>query len=261
MDKFIAKLNGVEYTDREEFYNAFRATKPEDIKSVSVHETTGDEETKKPEAIKEITEKDVTDFFNGLTEFFPTFDSLVNAFARLFSEAQKEPEKKAKEPEPKQEPEPKPKTEHKYTGKEIVEAFSFKETTYEFTGGPKDDAELEKFYSLLDKRITNFKLLSFYQLTEDEKMYIRCEFEKRVNELTKKHEYVHNEMKRLDESIAKYERLIGLMQELNISAYDAVERPYAEETLHFDINSKRIEYYKMLIEYYESLISILDTKF
>jgi len=257
MDKFIAKLNGVEYTDQKSFYDAFRATKPEDIKSVSVQETTGDED---PKTEKPVDKIDVNEFLDDLTGCFPTFGALVNAFAKLFSEAQKEPElKKEPEPEPKKEPEPK--LENKYTGKEIVEAFSFKETSYKFTGGHQDDVELKKFDSLLDKRVTNFKLLSFYQLTEDEKMYIRCEFEKRVNELTKKHEYIHNEMKGLDASIAKYETLIGLMQQLNISVCDEVERPYAEEIKRFDIDAKRVEYYKLLIAYYDELISILDTKF
>ena len=53
MDKFIGKINGVEYASREEFCKVLGELKPEDIKSISLIEQSTNEahEEKEPTTV------------------------------------------------------------------------------------------------------------------------------------------------------------------------------------------------------------------
>jgi hypothetical protein len=260
MDKFIAKLNGVEYTDRQKFIDAFNATKPEDIKSVSVQESS---ENEKPKTVETTRKKDPNNLFMGNPSFFAAISEAVNKFAKIlneFSDAQEEiPETTSPEPEAPEAPEAP--DEPEYTKEELVEKFSFKHTTYQFKGNEEDDNELDKFDGLLVSKLEEFENMPFNHFNEDDLMFIRQSFEKRYDVMKECENNTTKKLKNIDIIIAKYEEFIKLHDDLGFDVDEKIKNALKESELHFEIEANRQNYYELLVNYYGALIGIIDKQF
>ena len=77
MDKFIGKINGVEYANREEFCKVLGELKPEDIKSISLVEQSTNEEDL-PHEEKEPTKSEKKELSNYDTN--ETIETLFHPF-------------------------------------------------------------------------------------------------------------------------------------------------------------------------------------
>ena len=280
MDKFIGKINGVEYASREEFCKVLGELKPEDIKSISlVAQSTNEEdmpheekEPTKPEK-KELSDYDTNETIETL---FDLFGSFVKSLKNHNKPVQKtcgcdktdlcgcDPDQKAcacNKNDCKKKTE---QTEQQFF-KEIVERFAFNETTYEFTGGELDELELDKFDGLLARRAKEFSELDWDSFDldsfdRDVLTDLREEFAERYSKASRSNEKTLEEQHRLDDRLAKIERLIDAYKDLDMDTYKA-EEDYKKFQREFDILDNKGNYYNLLKHYYAEIIGVIDAQY
>ena len=277
MDKFIGKINGVEYANREEFCKVLGELKPEDIKSISlVEQSTSEEDTPheekeptKPEK-KELSGYDANETIETL---FDLFGSFVKSLKNHNKPVQKTcgcdknelcgcgPDQKTCGCEKN---DSEKKTEQQFFN-EIVERFAFKETTYEFTGGELDELELDKFDGLLARRAKEFAELdwdSFDLDSFDRDMLtdLREEFAERYSKASRSNEKTLEEQHKLDDRLAKLERLIDAYKDLDMDT-DKAEDEYKKLQCEFDILDNKGNYYDLLKHYYAEIIGVIDAQY
>ena len=277
MDKFIGKINGVEYASREEFCKVLGELKPEDIKSISLVEQSTNEapektETPKPEK-KELLNQDANETIETL---FDLFGSFVKSLKNQNKPVQKtcgcdknemwgcDPDQKAcacNKNDCKKKTE---QTEQQFF-KEIVERFAFNETTYEFTGGELDELELDKFDSLLARRAKEFSELDWDSFDLDSFNYdalteLREEFAARYSKACRSNEKMVEEQHKLDDRLAKVERLIDAYKDLEMDT-DKAEEEYKKLQREFDILDNKGNYYDLLKHYYAEIIGVIDAQY
>lgn len=277
MDKFIGKINGVEYANREEFCKVLGELKPEDIKSISLVEQSTNEapeknETPKPEK-KELLNTDANETIETL---FDLFGSFVKSLKNHNKPIQKtcgcdknelwacdpdrcDPDQKTCEYEKKDK-----KTEQQFFN-EIVERFAFKETTYEFTGGELDELELDKFDGLLARRAKEFAELDWDSFDLDSfdcdmLTELREEFAERYSKACRSNEKMVSEQHKLDDRLAKVERLIDAYKDLEMNT-DKAEEEYKKLQCEFDILDNKGNYYDLLKHYYAEIIGVIDAQY
>lgn len=272
MDKFIGKINGVEYASREEFCKVLGELKPEDIKSISLveqstNETPEKNETPKPEK-KEMSNYDTNETIEILFDLFGSFVKLLknhNKPAQKTCECDKtelcgcDPDQKACACNKKDK-----KTEQEFFN-EIVERFAFNETTYEFTGGELDELELDKFNGLLARRAKEFSELDWDSFDldsfdRDVLTDLREEFAGRYSKASRSNEKTLEEQHRLDDRLAKIERLIDAYKDLDMDTYKA-EEDYKKFQREFDILDNKGNYYDLLKHYYAEIIGVIDAQY
>ena len=274
MDKFIGKINGVEYANREEFCKVLGELKPEDIKSISLveqstNETPEKNETPKPEK-KELLNQDANETIETL---FDLFGSFVKSLKNHNKPVQKTCGCDKKElwgcdPEQKtcgcDKNDSEKKTEQQFFN-DIVERFAFNETTYEFTGGELDELELDKFDGLLARRAKEFAELdwdSFDLDSFDRDMLtdLREEFAERYSKARRSNEKTLEEQHKLDDRLAKVERLIDAYKDLDMDT-DKAEDEYKKLQREFDILDNKGNYYDLLKHYYAEIIGVIDAQY
>ena len=266
MDKFIGKINGVEYASREEFCKVLGELKPEDIKSISLveqstNETPEKNETPKPEK-KELSGYDANETIETL---FDLFGSFVKSLKNHNKPVQKtcgcdknemcgcDSDKKTFGCEEQQ------------FFNEIVERFAFNETTYEFTGGELDELELDKFDGLLARRAKEFSELDWDSFDLDSFNYdalteLREEFAARYSKACRSNEKMVEEQHKLDNRLAKVERLIDAYKDLEMDT-DKAEEEYKKLQCEFDILDNKGNYYDLLKHYYAEIIGVIDAQY
>ena len=273
MDKFIGKINGVEYASREEFCKVLGELKPEDIKSISlVEQSTNEEDT--PHEEKEPTKSEKKELLNyDANETIETLFDLFGSFVKSLKNHNKPVQKtcgcdknemcgcdkdackeRAEQPNKK-----------RYSLKELVEHFTFKETTYEFTGGELDELELDKFDGLLARRAKEFAGLDWDSFDWDSFNYdalteLREEFAERYSKACRSNEKMVEEQHKLDDRLAKVERLIGAYKDLEMDT-DKAEEEYKKLQREFDILDNKGNYYDLLKHYYAEIIGVIDAQY
>ena len=271
MDKFIGKINGVEYASREEFCKVLGELKPEDIKSISlVEQSTNEEDT--PHEEKEQTKPEKKELLNqDANETIETLFDLFGSFVKSLKNHNKPVQKTCgcdknelcgcDKNDSKKKTE---QTEQQFF-KDIVERFAFKETTYEFTGGELDELELDKFDGLLARRAKEFSELdwdSFDLDSFDRDMLtdLREEFAERYSKASRSNEKTLEEQHKLDDRLAKVERLIDAYKDLEMDT-DKAEEEYKKLQREFDILDNKGNYYDLLKHYYAEIIGVIDAQY
>lgn len=269
MDKFIGKINGVEYASREEFCKVLGELKPEDIKSISLveqstNETHEEKEPTKPEK-KELLNQDANETIETLFDLFGSFvKSLKNHNKPVQKTCGCDPDQKAcacKKDDCKKKTE----QQEKQFFNEIVEHFAFNETTYEFTGGELDELELDKFDGLLARRAKEFAELDWDSFDLDSFNYdalteLREEFAARYSKACHSNEKMVEEQHKLDDRLAKVERLIDAYKDLEMDT-DKAEEEYKKLQREFDILDNKGNYYDLLKHYYAEIIGVIDAQY
>lgn len=277
MDKFIGKINGVEYASREEFCKVLGELKPEDIKSISLveqstNETTEKNETPKPEK-KELSNYDTNETIETLFDLFGSFVKSLknhNKPVQKACECDKtelcgcDPDQKACACNKNDGKKKTEQTEQQFFN-EIVERFAFNETTYEFTGGELDELELDKFDGLLARRAKEFSELDWDSFDldsfdRDVLTDLREEFAERYSKACRSNEKTLEEQHRLDDRLAKIERLIDAYKDLDMDTYKA-EEDYKKFQREFDILDNKGNYYDLLKHYYAEIIGVIDAQY
>ena len=277
MDKFIGKINGVEYATREEFCKVLGELKPEDIKSISLIEQSTNEAPEKNDTPKhEKKELSGYDANETIETLFDLFGSFVKSLKNHNKPVQKtcgcdktdlcgcDPDQKAcacNKNDCKKKTE---QTEQQFFN-EIVEHFAFNETTYEFTGGELDELELDKFDGLLARRAKEFAELdwdSFDLDSFDRDMLteLREEFAERYSKACRSNEKTVEEQHKLDDRLAKVERLIDAYKDLEMDT-DKAEEEYKKLQCEFDILDNKGNYYDLLKHYYAEIIGVIDAQY
>lgn len=252
--KFTGTINGVQYTDREDFYKALKKLKQNDIKQISYSEQAVEEQVEKEiETPTQEEFKQAIDLFGAL---FGSFLGTLVGHNTLKSQPSNENDNAHL-----QEKQPNPIVERQHVDFErVAEEYLFGETTYEFTGDVRDELELDKFNKFLQKKLQTLKDMDFTGPYETELVELREKFAadfKRVfdcrNETTQK-------LHELDEKLAKTEQLINLTQDLGMPSSE-YEEMYKNQQVEFDIIENRSNYYGLLQEYYHGVVSFIDSLF
>ena len=260
MEKFIGKLNGVTYTDLNEFYKALGQLNPDDIKDLSVtHQYTAEQQkagnqavTKKPAqatgtswldlAARMLLDMLVDNNQKTQKEYFNTYG--------LKSTKKEQPEKKE---EAKKEP-------RKYTMKELLHFYTFKDTTYTFVGGEQDEQELDKFDELLAKKARLFTEVPWHLYCDNELTDLREELAQRYLHVTDESNKREEKLHEIDKRMEKVEHLLETMDEFG---YDTTmpEAEYNELTTKFDIVENERNYFDLLVHYYKELLKVIDAQY
>jgi len=267
MDKFIGKINGVEYANREEFYKALGELKPEDIKSISLVEQSTREENKVPEQLKESakTEEKPAEKEERLkydaNDAVETLFDLFGSFLKSLQDHNKPVQKacNCNKNECKEKAVEQPKKDH-YSFDGLVERFAFCETTYEFTGGERDELELDKFDGLLSRRAGEFSEIDWDSFDCDELTELREEFAERYTKASRANEKIIEEQHKIDDTLAKVERLISAYRDLEMNT-DEVQEKYENLQHEFDILDNKSNYYELLKHYYAEIIKVIDAQY
>ena len=265
MDKFIGKINGVEYASREEFCKVLGELKPEDIKSISLveqstNETPEKDETPKPEK-KELSGYDANETIETL---FDLFGSFVKSLKNHNKPVQKTCVCDKNELCGCDKNDSEKKIEQQFFN-DIVDRFAFKETTYEFTGGELDELELDKFDGLLARRAKEFSELDWDSFDldsfdRDVLTDLREEFAERYSKASRSNEKTLEEQHKLDDRLAKLERLIDAYKDLDMDT-DKAEDEYKKLQREFDILDNKGNYYDLLKHYYAEIIGVIDAQY
>lgn len=268
MDKFIGKINGVEYANREEFYAVLSELKPEEIKSISlVEHSTNDKDM--PHEEKELSKSEEKTMVNYDTnEAVETLLDLFGSFIKSLKTHNKpalktcncngndvwgcdknDCKERAEQPKKKQ-----------YSLNELVERFSFKDTTYEFTGGELDELELDKFDGLLSRRSNEFSELDWNGVNYDALTELREKFAEKYSFVSCSSYKIDEEQHKLDDRLAKIERLIEAYKDLDMNT-DKAEEEYKNLQREFDILDNKNHYYELLKSYYAEIIGVIDAQY
>lgn len=259
MDKFIGKINGVEYTDRNEFYEALSKVKPQDVKSISLIENSSNDDPQDSNLKKEsknsninrtvaMAEYDKSEALNTLIDIFGSFlNSLKGHNAPVKNKNVTEQKPVAEQNE-------------NYSIDDIIRRFTFPETTYEFTGGELDELELDKFDGLLARRAKEFSEVYWSDFDCDELTELREEFASRFSKTDNSIIKCIDNQKETDEKLAKYERLLEAFHDLGIESEENQE-VYKKLQKDFDITDNRKNYYELLRHYYGELIKVIDAQY
>ena len=259
MDKFIGKINGVEYTNRNEFYEALSKVKPQDVKSISLIENSSNDVPQDSNLKKEsknsninrtvaMAEYDKSEALNTLIDIFGSFlNSLKGHNTPVKNVAEQKPVAEHQE-----------KAQYSIDG--LIERFCFNETTYEFTGGERDELELDKFEGLLAREAKEFSEIDWDNFDCDDLTELREEFAARYEKASSSIQKCIENQKKIDEKLAKYERLLEAFNDLGIESKENQEI-YKKLQKDFDITDNRKNYYELLRHYYGELVKVIDAQY
>lgn len=259
MDKFIGKINGVEYANREEFYKALGALKPENVKSVSIVESSSKESNDEEKTPIKSTAVE-TGYYKS-----EAFDVLMDVFGSFFKSlknhntpVKKDEDKNEYKTKAEQHVEHQEKAQYSIDG--LIERFCFKETTYEFTGGERDELELDKFDGLLTRKAKEFSEIDWDNFDCDDLTEIREEFAERYTRAGRSNDSIVKKQHELDEKLSKYEKLIEAYKDLDMPI-DEAQASYQNLQHEFDILDNKSNYYELLKHYYGELIKVIDAQY
>ena len=128
-----------------------------------------------------------------------------------------------------------------------------------------DELELDKFDGLLARRAKEFAELdwdSFDLDSFDRDMLtdLREEFAERYSKASRSNEKTLEEQHKLDNRLAKVERLIDAYKDLEMDT-DKAEEEYKKLQCEFDILDNKGNYYDLLKHYYAEIIGVIDAQY
>lgn len=271
--KFTGKINGVTYSNWEDFQKALESMKKEEIHSIEYQDYRVD--VNENEAVVQKNETTPKyDFDTLFKEMFDAFfgalvghnrlkpvEQLANANQKAYAKVQEEQIPQAKEQE---EPITQPEDVKKVEVDELVSEYNFNETTYEFTGGEEDEFELDKFDRFLQKKLEKFKQVDFSTRKGDDLsdflLDLRVPFMNRVKEVSASINEEDEDLKDLDVQMANLENCINANTTCGFDT-TAINEKYESVQHDFDVLQNVQNYHRLLKQYLTNVISHIDQQF
>lgn len=263
--KFTGKINGVTYSNWEDFQKALESMTKEEIRSVEYQDYRVD--VNENEAVvkkQETTPK--YDFDTLFTEMFNAFFGALAGHNRLkqveqpvdkndnqkaYAKVQEEPITQAKEVK-------------KVEVDELASKYILNETTYEFTGGEEDEFELDKFDRFLQKKLEDFKQVDFSARSGDELsdflLDLRVPFMARLKEVTASINEEDDNLRELDVQMANLENCINANATCGFDT-TFINEKYESVQHEFDVLQNIQNYHRLLKQYLTHVINYIDQQF
>lgn len=262
--KFTGKINGVTYTNWEDFQKALESMTKKENRSIEYQDYQVDVNENEAVVKKQTTpEYDLNILFAELLGSFlgalaghnrlkpveqPTN---ANDNQKAYAKVQEEPITQAKEVK-------------KVEVDELVSKYLFNETTYEFTGGEEDEFELDKFDSFLQKKLEEFKQVDFSARSGDELsdflLDLRVPFMARIKEVAASINEEDEDLKELDVQMANLENCINANATCGFDT-TVINEKYEEVQHDFDVMQNVQNYHRLLKQYLTHVINHIDQQF
>lgn len=261
--KFTGKINGVTYSNWEEFQKALESMTKEEIHSIEYQDYRV--EVNENEAIVKKQETAPQYDLNTLfAEMFGAFFGALAGHNRLKPVEQPIDKKAALSAVVKEEPVQPKEDVKKVEVDELVSEYNFNETTYEFTGGEEDEFELDKFDRFLQKKLDEFKQVDFSARSGDELsdflLDLRVPFMNRVKEVSSSMKQEDDQLRELDVQMANLETCINANTTCGFDT-KVVQEKYEAVQHEFDVLQNVQNYHRLLRQYLTCLINHIDQQF
>lgn len=260
MDKFIGTINGVQYTDSKEFFNALQKEwNNNSIQSIEYSASRTNEHVEKQEPVKEPSN------MNSPLDYDKFFDNIFSAFMGALLGHNRPVNKRVCDPIQTQAPVEKQEPENKnefFSVDAIVNKYVMKQTTYQFTGTEQDDQELDKFDKYLLDKYIEFQKEDLHLATKECLDAIKGYFARALFAAEQGKHDTENRLRDIDEKMARYEKLIEIQEEIGdelTQEKNSTKERYSSLTNEFDRVEAEQNYYRLLIEYYTNLVNHLNT--
>lgn len=262
MYKFKGTINGVEYTNRNEFFDALKEAKSDGNIKVTLSEEQSEEEINKgtQESLRKVLEEENPDNIkenkpsnkNQYKSYENLFDTLGDLFISFLKTQNNELYKKLIDDSNKYEL-PKDTANTNYFN-EILTKYMFKETTYVFNGGEEDKIQLRRFHNLLNARHKEIdKENPVFNKSQKKVIYNKILSE--MTRLKKQIGKIEDSQIVTDHQLAGLERVINSYKEISYPVPENIYSAYEEQKTNFNILLNRKEYYSLLSDYYENIIT------
>ena len=261
MYKFKGTINGVEYTNRNEFFDALKEAKSDGNMKVTLSEEQSEEEINKgtQESPRKVLEeekpadtKENEPNKNQYKSYENLFDTLGDLFISFLKTQNNELYKKLIDNSNKEEL-PKDTVSTNYF-EEILTKYIFKETTYVFNGGEEDKIQLRRFQNLLNVRHKEIDKENPV-LNKSQKKVIYNKILSEMTRLKKQIGKIEDSQIVTDRQLAGLEKVINSYKEINYVVPENIYNAYEEQKTNFNILLNRKEYYSMLSDYYENIVT------
>lgn len=244
MSNFKGTINGVEYTNKVDFFKALEQLKGAQHCSVQYQETE-DKRGQHQQRQQILTPSgDYTDMF---AQIFGSFLGALGHYADNNKNNYNTQKASAK-------------TERRVTEAPaatsiaiLKENFVFPWTTYVFTGGTKDELELDKFSSLLKTKIEAFEHAGVETLSKADQNTLGHMLIQYAAKAKHNAEVIEGQMHEIDGKLVQYENLVKAYNELDIEIPTHITGSFEATKRSFDAKQNRVNYYKLMQEYYSEL--------
>lgn len=263
--KFTGKINGVNYTNMEDFQKALKSMTQEEIYSIEYQDYNADGNGNKALAKKQ-EPTPVYDLNPLFAEMFGAFLEALVGHNRLKPVEQPMDKNDNQKAHAKVQEELITQTKEvkKVEVDELVMEYIFKETTYEFTGGEEDEFELDKFDRFLQKKFNEFEQIDFSTRSGDERsdflFDLRAPFTDRLKEVTTSINKENDQLKELYVQLSNLENCINVN---SVCGFDTsvIEEKYKSVQYEFDVLQNVQNYHRLLKQYFTGIINHIDKQF
>jgi hypothetical protein len=267
--KFTGKINGVTYSNFEDFQKALESMTKEEIRSIEYQDYQVD--VNENEAV--IKKQETTPEYDLNTLFVELCDAFFGALANhnrlkpIEQPTDKNDSQKvqAKVPEEQiQQAIQQAKEVKKVEVDELVSEYCFDETTYEFTGDEEDEFELNKFDRFLQKKFDDFQQVDFSTRSGDELsdflLDLRVPFMNRGKEVSASINKEDVDLRELDVQMANLENCLNIN---SVCGFDttAIQEKYKSVQHDFDVLQNIQNYHRLLKQYLTNIINHIDQQF
>lgn len=259
--KFTGKINGVTYTNIEDFQKALDSMAKEKINSIEYQEYQAEVNEKKSDNKKHKIPFEY-DLNNLFTEMFDAFLGALaghNYLKHIEQYIDKNDAKKLQEGSS-----PQAKKIKKVEVEELIKEYIFNETTYEFTGGEEDELALNEFDQFLQNKFDMFKKVDFSTRSGDELsdflLNLRNPFMNRLKEVTVS---INKEDEQLKDLYIQMVNLENCINANSLCGFDTaiINAKYKSVQHELDILQNFQNYHRLLKQYFTHVINHIDQQF